>query len=183
MSGLQINVTVDAIDGIDLTTVIGERSRYDHDLEESVPEDVTLGDEVARRITARLARDEEYPGLRKRFLSIRDEEIRKAVEPIVQSAIAEPITLTNTYGQPTGGTTTLTELIMAEAKSYISKSADSYNRSGETVLQKWVREQIAAAFAKELAAVLADEKAKVVAAVRAKAADLIAEAVKQGVGR
>lgn len=180
---MNINVTVADIDGIDLTTVVGERTRYDHDLEESVSQDVTLGDEVAKRITARLTKDDEYPGLRKRFLDIRDEEIRKAIEPIVTEAISGEIHKTNTYGEPTGQTTTIRELIMAEAKAYVTKSADSYNRGGETVLQKWVREQIATAFAKELATVMAEEKAKVVAAVRTKAADLIAEAVKQGIGR
>ena len=36
---------------------------------------------------------------------------------------------------------------------------------------------------KELAEAMADEKAKVVAAVRAKAAELIAQAVKEGIGR
>lgn len=180
---MNINVTVDT-EGIDLTTVVGERSRYDHNLEESVTQEVTLGDEVAKRITARLTKDEAYPGLRQRFLTIRDEEIRKALEPIVTDAIAGPIQKTNNYGEPSGGTTTLRELIMAEAQRLATaKVGDGYRGSNETVLAKFVREQIAAAFTKELAAVVAEEKAKVVAAVRAKAADLIAEAVKQGVGR
>lgn len=181
---MNINVTVDGIDGIDLNTVIGERARYDHDIEESVTEGVTLGDEVAKRVTAKLTKDEEYPGLRKRFLTIRDEEIRKAVEPIIAEAISGPIQKTNVYGEPTGQSTTLRELIMAETQRLTTaKAGDSYSRGNETVLAKFVREQIAAAFTKELAAVVAEEKAKVVAAVRAKAADLIAEAVKQGVGR
>lgn len=180
---MQINVTVADIESVDLTTVVGERTRYDLDLEENVSEDVTIGDEVAKRITAKLTKADEYPGLRKRFLDIRDDEIRKAVEPIVAEAIAGPIQKTNVYGEPNGQTTSIRELIMAEANSLLTKSADSYNRGSETVLGKYVREQIAAAFVKELAAVVADEKAKVVAAVRAKAADLIAEAVKQGVGR
>jgi hypothetical protein len=180
---MEITVKVDTT-GIDLTTVIGERSRYDHDIEEGVSEDVTLGDEVAKRITAKLTKDEEYPGLRKRFLAIRDEEIRKALEPVIVAAISGPIQKTNNYGEPSGGTTTLRELIMDEAQRLATaKVSDGYRSSSETVLAKFVREQIAAAFTKELAAVVAEEKAKVVAAVRAKAADLIAEAVKQGVGR
>jgi hypothetical protein len=154
---MQINVTVEDIESVDLTTVVGERSRYDRDLEERVSEDVTLGDEVAKRITAKLTKDEEYPGLRKRFLQIRDEEIRAALRPIVDETIAGPLQKTNSYGEPVGETTTLRALIMAETEKLLRTKADSYGRDSETVLGKFVREQIAHAFTKELAAVVADD--------------------------
>jgi hypothetical protein len=179
---MQINITVEGVDQVDLATPIETRSRYDEDGDRETYE-VTIGHLIADRVTAGLKKDDSWGGIKKRFLDIRDEEIRKAVEPIVTEAISGPIQKTNTYGEPTGGTTSIRELIMAEASKLLTKSADSYNRSSETMLAKFVREQIAAAFTKELAAVVAEEKAKVVAAVRAKAADLIAEAVKQGVGR
>src|SRR5688572_27698447 len=138
---MNINVTVDA-EGIDLTTVIGERGYYDHDTEETITQDVTLGDEVAKRIATRLTKDSEYPGLRKRFLAIRDEEIRKAVEPIITEAISGPIQKTNNFGEPTGQTTTLRELIMVETQRLATAGTkNDYGRnSGETVLAKFVRE-------------------------------------------
>lgn len=179
---MNINVTVEDIESVDLATTIETRSRYDSDGEREDYE-VTVGHLVAEMVTKKLSKDDSWGGVKKRFLTIRDEQIRKAVEPIVAEAISGPIQKTNSYGEPTGKTTSIRELVMAEATALLTKSSDSYSRSGETVLQKFVREQIAAAFTKELAAVVADEKAKVVAAVRAKAADLIAEAVKQGVGR
>lgn len=181
MSGLQINVTVDGIDGIDLATIIGERRRYDHDLEETIGSDVTLGDQVARLIAAKLTKDDEYDGLRKRFLAIRDGEIREAVKPLVAEAVAGAIALTNSYGEPTGKTTTMRELVMVEAKKALTERTD-YGR-GPTLAQRIVAEETGRAFQSELAAVIKVEKEKVVAAVRAKAADLIADAVKQGVGR
>ena len=70
---------------------------------------------------------------------------------------------------------------MAEAKKLFTERAD-YGR-GSTLAQRIVAEAIGSAFTRELAAAIADEKAKVVAAVRAKAAELIADAVKQGVGK
>jgi hypothetical protein len=180
---MDINVTVDGLDRIDLTTVIAQRVRYDEDGERDVTSDVTLGERVAALVAAKLTKDDEYPGLRKRYLDIRTEVIREMVTPIVAEAISGPIQKTNVYGEPTGATTSIRELIIAEASALLTKSADHYGRGSETVLQKFVREQIAATFTKELAAVVAKEKEKVVAAVRAKAADLIADAVKQGVGR
>lgn len=179
---MQINVTVADIESVDLTTPIETRTRYDEDGDREEYE-VTLGHLVASKVTAQLSKDDSWGGIKKRFLDIRDEEIRKAVAPIVEEAITGPIQKTNNYGEPTGQTTTVRELVMKEASALLTKSADSYGRGSETVLQKFVREQIAAAFTKELAAVVAEEKAKVVAAVRAKAADLIADAVKQGIGR
>ena len=178
---MNINVTVEDLGDIDLTTVVGERSRYDHDIEESVTVEVTLGDEVAKRLTAKLTKDDQWDGLRKRFLAIRDEEIREAVKPLVAEAITAAIEQTNGFGERTGKSTTMRELVMAEAKKVFTERAD-YGR-GSTLAQRIVADAVGAAFNRELAAAIADEKAKVVAAVRAKAADLIAAAVKEGVGR
>lgn len=179
---MQINVKVEDIESVDLATPIETRYRYDEDGDRESYE-VTIGHLVADKVFAALKKDDNWGGVHRKFLEIRDEEIRKAVQPIVTEAIAGPIQKTNNYGEPTGQSTTVRELVMAEASALLTRSADSYGRGSETVLQKFVREQIAAAFTKELAAVVAEEKAKVVAAVRAKAAELIADAVKQGVGR
>ncbi len=180
---MEINVTVEGIDGIDMKTVIGETRAWDDEHDAYRTKELTIGEVVAARVTAELTKDESYPGLRKQFLAIRDEEIREAVKPIVEQVILAPVQRTNEYGEATGETTTLRALVVAETKKVLALKADSYGRGSETVLQKFVRDEISAAFKKELAEVLAEEKAKVVAAVRAKAADLIADAVKQGIGR
>lgn len=179
---MQINVSVEDIESIDLTTPIETRTRHD---EEGDPEEyeVTLGHLIADKVTAALKKDDSWGGIKKRFLEIRDEEIREAVKPIVKDAIERPIVKTNTYGEPTGTTTTLTEVIVAEANKLLSERDGYGGHRGATFTQKIANEAVGRAFESELAKVLADEKAKVVAAVRAKAADLIADAVKQGVGR
>lgn len=180
---MDINVTVDGLDGIDLTTVIAQRVRYDEDGERDVTTDVTLGERVAALVAAKLTKDNEYPGLRKRYLDIRTEVIRELVTPIVAEAISGPIQKTNHYGEPTSGTTTLRELIMTEVSTVINQKADRHSSSGQTMLQRNISQAVKTILEKELAEVVAAEKAKVVAAVRAKAADLIADAVKQGIGR
>ncbi len=178
---IKLNVTIDGADGIDLTTVVATRDRYDHDLEESVTEDVTLGVEVAKRLTALLTKDDAYDALRRKFLAVRDEEIRAAVKPLVEDALTAAIEQTNTYGERTGKTTTIRELVMTEAKKVMTERGD-YGR-GQTVAQRIVAEAVGQAFKNELAKEIVAEREKVAAAVRAKASELIAEAVTKGVGR
>lgn len=178
---MEIKVDVQVGD-VDLTTVIGERSRYDHDAEERVAEPVTLGDAVAARITAKLTAEEHYGVLRNKVVAMRDEEIRAQLAPIVATAIESNVQRTNTYGQAVGEPTTLTTLIIDEVKTYLSRT-DGYGDRATNVLQKTIREAVDKAIRTELAAVIADEKARVVTAVRAKAAELIAQAVKEGIGR
>lgn len=179
---MQINVTVEGLDAIDLTAQVGEEIRdYDDETGEYNLRGKTLGDIVAEKLTKQLTAEKFYGDLQKRFTTIRDEEIRKAVEPVVAEAITGAIALTNGYGERSGQTTTMRELVMAEAKKLFTERSD-YGR-GSTLAQRILAEEIGRAFQAELATVIKAEKEKVVAAVRAKAADLIADAVKQGVGR
>jgi hypothetical protein len=180
---MEINVNVEGVEALDLTTVIAQRVRYDEDGERDVTTDITLGERVAVLVAAKLTKEEEWGGLRKRYLDIRSEVIREQVAPIVTEAISGPIQKTNHYGEPTSGTTTLRELIMAEVSTVINQKADRHSSSGQTMLQRNISQAVKTILEKELSEVFAAEKAKVVAAVRAKAADLIADAVKQGIGR
>lgn len=178
---MQINVTVDGLDAIDLNTVVGQRDRYDDDLDQRISEDITIGGEVARRIANKLTKDDSYPGLRQRFLDIRTEEIREAVKPLVTDAINAAIELTNGFGERTGQATSMRELVIAEARKLLTERSD-YGR-GTTLAQRIVAEEIGRAFQAELSKTIAAEKEKVVVAVRAKAAELIADAVAKGIGR
>lgn len=180
---MNINVTVDGLDAIDLDSPIGgQRYEWDEEIERNVPVDMTLGERIAELIMAKLTKDELFGKARERYLKIRDEEIRAAVKPIVAGALAGTIRLTNSYGEPTGPETTLNALVIEEAKKVIGGGRTDYGR-GDTLAQRVVKDAVGAALTKELNAVLADEKAKVVAAVRASAADLIADAIKKGLGR
>lgn len=170
---MQINVTVEGIEAVDLNTpVVNVES----------DEPVTLADVIADRAVRSLVY-EDGRDLRRRITEIRDEEIRAAALPMVTAAIEAGIQQTNRWGEPDGQPTSLRELILKEAKDLISRPADNYDRKKGTVLEKVVREAVDRTIRAELGAVLAEEKAKVVAAVQAQAAELIAEAVKKGLGR
>ncbi|QDY06126.1 hypothetical protein FJK98_02250 [Micromonospora sp. HM134] len=167
------------VDNVDLTSEIGHRYNDDGD---RVPR--TLGEAVATQITRNLMTADDWASARKLVPIIRESEIRAAVQAEIATAMTAPIQRTNTFGAPMGEPTTLTELVIAEAKSYLTRKVDdSYRSNGQTVVQKFIAEAVDKAIKKELAEAIADEKAKVVAAVRAKAADLIASAVREGVGR
>lgn len=183
---MHINVTVDDLDGVDLNTVIGDEiAYYDPESGETERRPRTLGDLVAEKLADKIYAEVGYERrveLSQQASRERTQIIRAKVEPIIERALAGPIRLTNTYGEPTGPETTLNALVIEEAKKAIAGGRNDYGR-GDTLAQRVVKDAVGAALTKELAGVLAEEKAKVVAAVRAKAAELIADAVKQGIGR
>lgn len=147
----------------------------------------TLADAIVDRAVATLTRDQEYRevhgGLAKRVSLIRDEEIRERVRVEIDKVMAQPIHATNQWGERTGGETTLLALIVAEGEKFFTekRKTDSYDRGPAlTGAQRVVAELVQKHLVKELAALFAEEKARVIEAVRGKAADLIAQAVKDG---
>jgi uncharacterized membrane-anchored protein YjiN (DUF445 family) len=180
---MNIEVTVHA-DGMDLNAVVdGTINGYDPDADVYVTRPKTLADVIAEKVVEKITREEMRDQLR-RVQQIREEMIREAVKPTITRALAEPIEHTNAFGERVAGVapTTLREIIFNEAKRQANTSVknDYGSRTGETVLAKFVREEIGAAFKKELADILAEEKAKVVKAVRDNAGTIIADAVKAG---
>jgi hypothetical protein len=168
------------IDDVDLNTVVGARVEIDEDGDRVETGGYTIADAVIGDLVKGLRLCEEYGGLRRRVSDIRDEEIRKLVRDEIAAVFGQVIAETNRYGEPTGRTTTLIELIVAEANRCLT-TQDRYS-SGKTLGQKLVADAVGAAIKRELSEAIAAEREKVVAAVRAQAATLIADAVKQGIG-
>lgn len=140
------------IDDITLATVVADVMEYDEegDLVSSGKER-TVAELVAEQIVERVVRDDRYPRLKDRVTAIRDEEIRAAIKPAIEQAVNRPIKKTNTYGEATGQETTLSEVIVDEARKYMKEPADAYRREQGTVLQKLVRAEVQKAFETEIA--------------------------------
>ncbi len=172
-----MNINVDVTD-ISLDSVIGEHRVFDGDGYSSAP--MTLGEAVAKHVAEDAMKDDSYRTLRHEVLQVRTEEVRRQLEPVVAEAINAPVQQTNQFGEARGDTTTLKDLIVKEARELLAKR-DDYGR-GQTLLAKTVRAEVDKALRAELAEVIKEEKAKVVAAIRASAAELIADAVKRGIG-
>lgn len=171
---MKIEVTVDEVS---LASVVDTTyAGINEDGEEIGIEAVTIRDLVVIELANRVVKDPEWPTLRTRISQIRDDVIRSAIEPAVTEAMAKPIQLTDSYGSPKGEPTTLRELVMKEAQTYLTRAGDGYGGDRVTPTQKFIRDEIGRQFQSELKAVIDGEKAKVKNALRAKAADFLADA-------
>lgn len=134
----------------------------------------TLGDMVAQGMVNRVLKDPGWEGIRRRIAEVTREEIREQVTPMIADTLTRGFPKTNSYGEPVIGTTTLSELIMAEVKKVLTQGAPNapFN-SKETVLQRMVADAVRAEFAR----VITDQ----VAAVRKEIAEAAADQVKAAV--
>ncbi|HEX6873025.1 MAG TPA: hypothetical protein VF163_18155 [Micromonosporaceae bacterium] len=176
-----MDITVNVEGPIDLNTVMGER--YDPESDRRVP--LTLADAIVDNAVRLLVTSptKGWSSLQSQIESIRTELIRERVAAEIETALTSPFERTNHYGERTGKTTTLREEIVKLASEALKvDTRNSFSRE-LTAAQRVIRDEVDKAMVAELKAAVANEKEKVVAAVRAKAAELIADAVKQGVGR
>jgi hypothetical protein len=117
--------------------------------------------------------------IRRRVDEVRDDEIRAQVRPIIAEALVKGVRKTNTFGDPIGEPVMLRDLIIAEAQTLWSKTADAHSRSRETVLQKAIREEVESVFTKELKAVIAEAKSDVLEAVKGQASQVLTETIER----
>lgn len=184
---MQINVTVEGIDAIDINTVVGDEiAYYDPETEELEHRPRTLGDLVAEKLANKIYDAMSYEEQRATREAVQTERIklvREQLAPVVEAALTGEIQKTNSYGEPTGQATTMRELVIAEVSQVINGKVDRYSSNSAPLLNHVVNREVTSLLQRELNEVFAAEKEKVVAAVRAQAADLIADAVKKGLGR
>lgn len=175
-----MEITVN-VDKVDLNTVVGEHRVYDHEFDRYSSEPMTIADAVVEKLFRNLVADRAE--INRAIGAIRTEVIRERVTAEVEAALSQPFQPVNQYGEKTGKETTLREEIARIAQDAVRlDKRNSFSRE-DTAAEKVIRDEVNRALDKELKETVAAEKAKVVAAVRAKAADLIAQAVKEGIGR
>lgn len=173
-----MDITVN-VDKIDLAEHIG--SHYDED-GDRVPAG-TLADVVARQLVERFAKSDVYGDLVQRVRAIRDEEIRAALAPLLAEALAKPIHPTNSWGEKTGGETTLSEVIVAEARKWMNtKTSQGYGSrdSGLTNLQVMIRDEVRAGFEGEIKAMVTEARNAVSRQIGVTVAGAVQAAVAEG---
>jgi hypothetical protein len=166
-----MNITV-TVDEVTLDTVVHS---YDGD-------QVTIGDRVVSAITSHLVASKDvYPPLRDQVSKIRDEEIREQVRPLITDALTEPVKLTNEWGDPVPGvkSTTLRDIIVTEARRQFTTKADTYSRSGQTILQKLVADEVSTAFRKIITDEVKAARAEVATQIGAMVADAVAAGMRK----
>lgn len=169
------------VDDITLSTVVADVMVYDED-GDLVPsgKERTVAELVAAQIVERVVRDDRYPRLKDKATEIRDEEIRAAIQPAIVEAVTRPIKKTNGYGEPTGQVTTLSEVIVDEARKFMKEPFDKYSREKGTVLEAMVRAEIHKAFGAEIADAVKQARELVAGELGDKVSDQITAAVRAG---
>ena len=167
------------VESIDLAEYIG--THYDED-GDRVPAG-TLAEVVVHQLVEKFAKSDSYRGLAERVQTIRNDEIRAQLAPVIAEALAKPIQTTNAYGERTGAETTLRELIAAEARRYLSERDNGYNAQKGTRLEIEVRKAVDAAFRAEIAAEVKQAKEAVVTQLGATVAELVATAVREALAK
>lgn len=160
---MNVEVTVGEVD---FNTVI--RSAYPDDVY-SGPYESTLGQVVASILATRLVKDrpEEYNTLLRQITSIRDEEIRALITPLIAEGIEGSFQRTTNYGEPHGPQVTMRQIIMDEVKKALTVPVGNPTNYGgnvkDTLVQKLIKDAVAAEFAKVVAEAIKDVRAEIAA--------------------
>lgn len=173
---MDIVLNIDIKD-IDLTEKIGAYYDEDGDLIGGK----SVADAVVAKLVAQATKGDYSSSLKQRVQEIRDEEIRCRIAATVDGALAEPINLTNSYGQRTGQTVTLTELIMQAAEKWLSETErDRRTDRSERRINLLVRTQVDEALKTEIAEAVRAAKDAVAKQLGKSVSDVVTEAVRAG---
>jgi hypothetical protein len=141
----------------------------------------TLASAVVAKLVTQASKGSYYDGLKERVEKIRDEEIRSQIAADVERALAEPLHLTNGYGQRTGVTKTLHELVIQTAEKWLNESTrEPGARHSERLVNALVRKQVEAAFKAEIADAVKAAKEAVATQLGDSLAAVVTDAVRAG---
>lgn len=167
------------IDQVTLDTVIGEVVRYDEDGDAYPAGNVTVADKVAKILAAEAVKSPSWEPLRDRVTNVRNEMIREAVKPLIREALERPIRRSNAYGERTGTETTLSEIIMDEAKKVFTEVKDSY-RSNKSFIAEVVATEVKKAFQADIQEQVAKARKAVVDQMGANLTEAVVKAAIAG---
>ncbi|MGH3990891.1 MAG: hypothetical protein ACRDSN_00330 [Pseudonocardiaceae bacterium] len=132
-------------------------------------------DKAADQLVGKVGED-----LRKAVLDQFRDEIVSQVAAVVADVIAKPVQLTNTWGEPTGKTTSVREHIAEEVERQLRPHNSNWAGRDKPLLQKLIEVAVVNALTTELSGAIREARDKVVGKVHDHAAELIAGAVKDG---
>jgi hypothetical protein len=163
------------IDQVTLDTIIGNVVSYDEDGDMVSEGSMTVADKVAAIIAKEAMKSPSWEPLRERVTNIRNEMIREAVKPLIREALERPIRRTNSYGERVGTETTLSELIMDEAKKVFTEVKDSYS-SRRPFIAEVVQAEVKKAFQTDIQEQVAKARAAVTEQLGANLSEAVVKA-------
>lgn len=169
------------VDDITLDTVVAKTVAFDEDGDAyETGSHHTVAHLVAQQIVTKLIADDRWPKLRDHVMEIRKEEIRAAVRPSIDAALNRPIYKTNSCGERTGQETTLSELIVDEARKQLGEPVDRYGREKGTVLQAAIRTEVRNVFAVEIADAVKQARDLVIGELGGELSQQVTKAITEG---
>lgn len=137
--------------------------------------DSAVMDAVASRLTEQL-RERLDEKINREFDAALKDQIHARVAEIVEHTITESTPMTNRFGEPTGKTATLRELIVDETQTFLSARRDD-RFAKQKGIQLIVHEAVGRTFEAELKKEVEAAQAKVRKAIESKGAEFLADAV------
>jgi hypothetical protein len=139
----------------------------------------TFGDVIVNRAASVLLdRERESVGKFRALVAvIAESEVRDAIRPMIDQALAEPIQKTNTYGGPIGEAMPLREHIVEIARAALDTQVGRDYDKKTSLLRAILAEEVERVLRRELGEALAAAKAEVTAAVREQGAAVITETI------
>lgn len=134
---------------------------------------------AADLVVSRMMLDaDNYRPLRDRVHEIMEGEVRKAVVPAIEQALAAPVQRHSEFGEPVGDPVTLNEYIANVARRMLQQGGRPVEqRRGGSVVEQVIEESVRRVLASELQKEVDAAKAQVREAVRQKGADFLADTV------
>lgn len=183
-------INIDVSFPITLDTIVEHRPtvRYDHDGDpyggpaEGVPLIDAIIDRAAEQIVRLLVQDDRYKSWRTEAMGRMRQKIDERIKPIIDQAFEGPIPLTSSYGEPTGKTTTLRELVVEAAHSHMKRNRGARYDSEKSPFDKAIERCTSKVIEAELAAEVTAAKATIQATIKNAAANVLTAAVAKQLG-
>lgn len=187
MNPITLELTLDLDKFVSRYHGLSRDPEADVEMPPAAVEDVII-ELAARMLADRSASDDAIKALlgetRKRVNTLISTEAVDQIRPMIERLIHEPIYKTNTFGGQIGNATTLAEVIVDEAKKFMTSKADrpgfgARGGQGLTMFQNLIAEEVEKVMTKELRDVIAEAKVQAKAAVAEQAGKIIAEAMER----
>lgn len=123
------------------------------------------------------AKPEWMSGFEQDLRTIRNEEIKAQVRPLIEAALGREMVPTDDWGNPQGPRTTLTELITKKVKECLAPKASSRMGGSPSLIESLINTEVERVLRGELQAELLKAKGQVIAAVQEQGSKVLAETI------
>lgn len=155
--------------------------KFEIDLGTTFASDAAVSEAIVQECARRLLQQYELTDdVRRRMKQVTGDEIRAAVQPLIQAALDEGFQPTDSFGSPKGEPTTLRDMIVQEARRDLGASKHpGHHGSKQTLLEEIVGREVERAVREDLKQAMDEARKQVRAAVEKKGAEILAQTIER----